>query len=95
MAYSFSPGFQDATSHKMKELLHCHSHTNNYFPNQLSHTLHNFTSINDQPKLNKHNRYTRNGDNLRYSTVIILVIIALLSLQILYIIDEINNLSDC
>lgn len=76
----------------MEELLHCHNHTLIIIFLISSLILYVISLyINDQPNLYKNNRYARSGDNLSYPIVIILIIIALSSLQILYIVDEINN----
>ena len=94
MAYPFQLGFQGATSPIIEELLHFHDHTLIIVFLISSLVLYIISSI-----LTTKLTHTSTIDAQEVETIwtilpaIILILIALASLRILYIIDEINNLS--
>uniref|UniRef100_UPI0030035D71 cytochrome c oxidase subunit II n=1 Tax=Trachops cirrhosus TaxID=148073 RepID=UPI0030035D71 len=92
MAYPFQLGFQDATSPIMEELLHFHDHTLMIVFMISSLVLYLISSM-----LTTHLTHTSTMDAQEVETIwtilpaIILITIALPSLRILYMMDEINN----
>nr|AII02996.1 cytochrome c oxidase subunit II [Sus scrofa domesticus] len=92
MAYPFQLGFQDATSPIMEELLHFHDHTL-MIVFLISSLVLYITSLMLTTKLT----HTSTMDAQEVETIwtilpaIILILIALPSLRILYMMDEINN----
>lgn len=66
-------------------------HTGNCILNWLLSSIYYFAYTNNQVNTYKHHKCTRGWDNLNNLTAIILILIALPSLWILYMIDEINN----
>nr|YP_009466903.1 cytochrome c oxidase subunit II [Hsunycteris thomasi]AOS49698.1 cytochrome c oxidase subunit II [Hsunycteris thomasi] len=92
MAYPFQLGLQDATSPIMEELLHFHDHTLMIVFMISSLVLYIISSM-----LTTHLTHTSTMDAQEVETIwtilpaIILITIALPSLRILYMMDEINN----
>nr|YP_008578365.1 cytochrome c oxidase subunit II [Micronycteris megalotis]CCW28874.1 COX2 [Micronycteris megalotis] len=92
MAYPFQLGFQDATSPIMEELLHFHDHTLMIVFLISSLVLYIISSM-----LTTNLTHTSTMDAQEVETIwtilpaIILITIALPSLRILYMMDEINN----
>nr|QXF60313.1 cytochrome c oxidase subunit II [Taphozous melanopogon] len=92
MAYPFQLGFQDATSPIMEELLHFHDHTLMIVFLISSLVLYILTTM-----LTTNLTHTSTMDAQEVETIwtilpaIILIMIALPSLRILYMMDEINN----
>nr|UUA63268.1 cytochrome c oxidase subunit II [Micronycteris megalotis] len=92
MAYPFQLGFQDATSPIMEELLHFHDHTLMIVFLISSLVLYIISSM-----LTTNLTHTNTMDAQEVETIwtilpaIILITIALPSLRILYMMDEINN----
>nr|QZK22406.1 cytochrome c oxidase subunit II [Tonatia bidens] len=92
MAYPFQLGFQDATSPIMEELLHFHDHTLMIVFMISSLVLYLISSM-----LTTRLTHTSTMDAQEVETIwtilpaIILITIALPSLRILYMMDEINN----
>nr|YP_010455585.1 cytochrome c oxidase subunit II [Sturnira bakeri]UUA63216.1 cytochrome c oxidase subunit II [Sturnira bakeri]UUA63359.1 cytochrome c oxidase subunit II [Sturnira bakeri]UUA63372.1 cytochrome c oxidase subunit II [Sturnira bakeri]UUA63385.1 cytochrome c oxidase subunit II [Sturnira bakeri] len=92
MAYPFQLGLQDATSPIMEELLHFHDHTLMIVFMISSLVLYLISSM-----LTTHLTHTSTMDAQEVETIwtilpaIILITIALPSLRILYMMDEINN----
>nr|YP_010455637.1 cytochrome c oxidase subunit II [Sturnira ludovici]UUA63398.1 cytochrome c oxidase subunit II [Sturnira ludovici] len=92
MAYPFQLGLQDATSPIMEELLHFHDHTLMIVFMISSLVLYLISSM-----LTTHLTHTNTMDAQEVETIwtilpaIILITIALPSLRILYMMDEINN----
>nr|QHV36850.1 cytochrome c oxidase subunit II [Hyperoodon ampullatus] len=92
MAYPFQLGFQDATSPIMEELLHFHDHTLMIVFLISSLVLYIITLM-----LTTKLTHTNTMDAQEVETIwtilpaIILILIALPSLRILYMMDEINN----
>nr|YP_010303504.1 cytochrome c oxidase subunit II [Balionycteris maculata]ULT46710.1 cytochrome c oxidase subunit II [Balionycteris maculata] len=92
MAYPFQMGFQDATSPIMEELLHFHDHALMIVFLISSLVLYLISAM-----LTTHLTHTNTMDAQEVETIwtilpaIILIMIALPSLRILYMMDEINN----